>query len=461
MRRISLVRPLRIALPHVPQRDRGREQTAAVLPAEDALRWVDPAMAGEQVRDHGHDRDVRERVRTQHLHRHDRERERRVRGSAEDGGEPDARTERHRKAHPACEHAAERRADEEERRHLASEEADRERHGRQDELPGERGLGQRGIGEGAEDRRDAETEVGARPGQLPERDDRQPAERHPQRERRHPLLEDVLAAVGELHECDRRERHRAADHAELAEDHRVERHAREDRIRGVHDAEPLRDRITDDGGDEGRHERVVFHPSDADDLEPEDGARDRRAEHGAEAAGDPGAEHLTTRLTTDAEPMRDRVCEARPHLHRSPLAARAAAEEVRGECADEHHRRHPERDLGRALVDGVDDEVVAALDGLPPPLVEEPDDEPRDGQRVDEPLVRVPVRRHEVERQEEDRRRDPACDADDRAQRSPLGERPENTGCAVLHLSDTTAVRGGPAATRCGATPRRSALPRC
>jgi hypothetical protein len=57
------------------------------------------------------------------LDRHDRQRERGVGRRGEDRGEAHARAEREREAERAREHAAERGADEEQRRHLAAEEA--------------------------------------------------------------------------------------------------------------------------------------------------------------------------------------------------------------------------------------------------------------------------------------------------------------------------------------------------
>ena len=71
------------------------------------------------------------------------------------------------------------------------------------------------------------------------------------------------------------------------------------------------------------------HPTDGDDLEPEDRAGDRRAEDRAEAAGDAGREELAARLLAHAEAVRDLVGEARAHLHGGPLATRAAAEHMR------------------------------------------------------------------------------------------------------------------------------------
>ena len=65
---------------------------------------------------------------------HDRERDRRVGGGTKDRRDTDAGAELDRQAEDACEHAPQRRADEEERRHLAAEKARRERDGREDEL---------------------------------------------------------------------------------------------------------------------------------------------------------------------------------------------------------------------------------------------------------------------------------------------------------------------------------------
>ena len=60
---------------------------------EQALRRVDAAVAGQQVRDDRDDDDVRQHAAAEQLDRHDRERERRVRGGAEDRGEADAAAE--------------------------------------------------------------------------------------------------------------------------------------------------------------------------------------------------------------------------------------------------------------------------------------------------------------------------------------------------------------------------------
>jgi len=106
----------------------------------------------------------------------------------------------------------------------------------------------------------------------------------------------------------------------------------------------------------------------------------------------------------------------------SARLAGAAAEEVGEHRPDEDHRRHAQRELRAVAVGGVDDQVVAAADGLAPAVVDRAEREARDGERVDDDLVAIAEAGRPVERQEEGRRREPAGDADERAEHDPLCE---------------------------------------
>src|SRR6185312_7630090 len=105
----------------VAEGDRPREALARFLP-EEPLRWVDPLVPRYEVREHRHDRHVRDHPGAEELDRHDRERERGVGGRGEERREAHARSEPDRDPERAAERVAERGADEEERRHLAAEE---------------------------------------------------------------------------------------------------------------------------------------------------------------------------------------------------------------------------------------------------------------------------------------------------------------------------------------------------
>ncbi len=158
------------------------------------------------------------------------------------------------------------------------EEARGQRHRGEDELEREGVERQRGIGEGAEDHRHAEPEVVAGAHEPPQRDDHDPSQRHPQRHAEHAPLEELLQPVGELDEGDARQRDREREDGPLAEQERRETQRGGRGVRGVGDAERARHPIADEGRDQRGKERVVLHAPDADDLEPEDRAGDRRAE---------------------------------------------------------------------------------------------------------------------------------------------------------------------------------------
>ena len=95
------------------------------------------------------------------------------------------------------------------------------------------------------------------------------ADEHPQREHGDPVLEEPLQAMRELHERDRRARHRYTDHAELREDERGELDVRDGRIGRVNNAEMTGHPVANERSNERRDERVVFHASDRDNFEAE------------------------------------------------------------------------------------------------------------------------------------------------------------------------------------------------
>ncbi len=172
--------------------------------------------------------------------------------------------------------------------------------------------------------------------------------------------------------------------------------------------------------DERRDERVVFDPPDDDDLQAEQRAGDGRPEDRREPSCHPGCEELPPRDGAEAKAVRDGVCNRTAHLDRRPFAAGAAAEDVREDRADEHHRRHAERDLLPAVVDRIDDEVVPPFDRRAPPLVDEADREAGEREGIDDRFVPFAERRRPLQSEEEESRGDTRRGSDERSEREPL-----------------------------------------
>jgi hypothetical protein len=95
-------------------------------------------------------------------------------------------------------------------------------------------------------------------------------------------------------------------------------------------------------------------------------------------ARDACCEQLPTDALVETQAVRHPVRQTRAHLHGSALSTGAPPEEVREHGADKHHRRHPQWNLGPLVVDRIDDEVVAPLDGQPEAFVDPANPEARD-----------------------------------------------------------------------------------
>ncbi len=235
--------------------------------------------------------------------------------------------------------------------------------------------------------------------------------------------------MGEVDERHGRQGHGDADEGDLADHGERRDDERSRRVRRVVHSERASHAIPDQRRHEGRDQGVVFHAPHHDDLEPEQRPRDRRPEDRAEAARHACCEQLPAAVATETEAVRDRVRQASAHLHGGALASGAAAEEMGQDRADQHHRRHAERDLRLVFVHAVDDEVRAPANGLSPPRVDEPDPQAGKGQGVHEHLVRVAERRDALEKDQEDPRGQAGRRADGPAEREPLREHREARPC--------------------------------
>jgi hypothetical protein len=190
----------------------------------------------------------------------------------------------------------------------------------------------------------------------------------------------------------------------------------------VHDAARARHEVANDGRDEGREDRGVLDVTDRYDLETEEHSRDRRAENGAEPSRNPGCDQLASSLGMQSKSMGNGVCEAGTHLHGGPFASGASSEEMGQYGADEHHRRHANRDLLAILVDRIENEIVAPRDGLSPAFVGETDHDPAERERVNDDFVVDAKVCRSIEEKEKSCRSKSAAHPDAAAERDPLDE---------------------------------------
>ncbi len=179
----------------------------------------------------------------------------------------------------------------------------------------------------------------------------------------------------------------------LCQQHRL----RQDRCRGrgneadmigrVVDAPCVAGPISDEGGNQARDERGIFHATDSQDFQREYPTGQRRPEDGPEARRDTGHEQHADARRIEAEQARRRTGKTSAELHGGPLAPGRPAEQVGHDCTEEHQRRHAERDTATGLVDLLDDQVVARFDGPARQMVEQSDTGPTKRQQEEKPRM--------------------------------------------------------------------------
>ncbi len=213
--------------------------------------------------------------------------------------------------------------------------------------------------------------------------------------------------------------------------------------------EPLdgtEDRVGDDRGDERRDERVRLDIVAVEELGPEDGAAERRAEDRPDTGGHAHRDRDPRIACVEVERPAEEGPEPRADLGGRPLAAARSARSDRDRRGDQLHQRDAAPDAARVVVEGGDRRVGAVALGLRGEAV---DDDPRDqaaqgdhegerpgpGKARDRGAAFAGGRRgrvaaqeaeEEVGRQLEGRvegdRPDSADDADERTEDDPLAE---------------------------------------
>ncbi len=98
-------------------------------------------------------------------------------------------------------------------------------------------------------------------------------------------------------------------------------------------------------------------------------------------------------------------------MHRRPFAPRRTAEQVGCDSPDEDQRRHAQRHPAAGLVNLLDDQIVAAFDTAAGPLIQQADRVTADGQQEQQPRMRKPGPRRNIEAPQEGRaqRSDEQC----------------------------------------------------
>ena len=127
----------------------------------------------------------------------------------------------------------------------------------------------------------------------------------------------------------------------------------EGRDRGARPA----DEVGHDAGHEAGEEHRVLDPAEVEDLDAEEGARDRRAEHRGEPGPDPADHEATPVLVVEPEDVGEEARDRGADLRARPLLADRAAEGEREHRGQELDRGDPPVDLARPRVDRGDDRL--------------------------------------------------------------------------------------------------------
>ncbi|KAI1697408.1 hypothetical protein Ddc_19721 [Ditylenchus destructor] len=422
-----------------------------VLGLAHALRLVDAGVAGGQIAHHagqaGEDADRR----AEELHRHQRAGQRRVGRAGKHRHEADTGHHRERHVQERRQRIAQRGADIEQRRDFAALEARAQRGHRQaglgQELPG-RG----GLLEGLDDGRDAQSGKAPGAAEPDQRRDRETADQRSQRRIRDAPLHE---AGGRMRRA--REGHADQPEHDAGDQHRAQRPGgdRRDRARRVMDVmhAPQRgDLVGHDGGDHAGQQRVVAQAADGEHLQPEDGARERRAEHRGEARADAGHQQDAAVLGAQLEDVGELVRQRAAHLHGGAFAPDRRAKQVRHDRAAQHQRHHAQRHDLLGVVDLVDDEVVAGIHAAADLQIEPAHREARQRQAPDQPAMALAGLRGPVQREQEHgggragQRRDHAGQRQPAPEVGQQGEGSwewlkrggfiEDPGCRAAHLVD-------------------------
>ncbi len=389
-----------------------------MLGMADALRLVDARVAREQVAHHAGQAREHADLRAEDFHGHQRAGDRRVGRAGEHRHEPEGRQHAERKMQQGRERVAQRRADVEQRRHLAALEAAAQRRDRQRQLGGPFPRRRRLL-ERLDDGRDAQAAVAPGAAEPDDGRDHQAANQRPRGRVGDVLFHEGRRGVRGVREqhADEAEHHARDDHRREAPEPDRHQHARG--VVGVMHAPERRDGIGDDRGDQARQQRVVAKASDHQDLEPEDGARERRAEDRREPRADACHQQDPPVFLAHLQDMRELVRERAAHLHRGAFAADRRAEQMRDDRAHQDERRHPQRHDLPGIVHLVDQQVVARLDAVAHLHVDPADHRARQRQAPDQPMIGVAGLGGQFERAQEQRGSRPRQDGDADGQQQP------------------------------------------
>ena len=393
---------------------------SSVLGVSSSLGEVNPPVARPDVTaaaGHGQEHGV---LRPEKFHTHDRAGQGRVGGPGENGDEAEGGQEGRWDAEQVAEGAAERRADEEQRRHLAALEAGAERYGREHQLPKESPIVHAPRQEGLLDDGDAQPQVVARADQPDQADDDQAAQHGPTGRPRHRLFEQAVQAVRQFAEQQTGQREGEGGEQDGDDEPGGDGGQGEGGVGRMVNAPGGASPVADDAGDETGDEGVVAHAADGEHFEAEHHAGQGGAEDGAEAGADAGHEQDARVRFVQAQQAAEPAGQTAAHLHGRALAAGRAAEQVGADGGQQDGRGHPGGHAGAGLVDLFEQQVVAAFDAFAPVVVAQADQQPGGRQQVEQPGDGLAGRRGPFQAEEEHGGGRAGQDADGRGQKGPL-----------------------------------------
>ena len=184
--------------------------------------------------------------------------------------------------------------------------------------------------------------------------------------------------------------------------------------------ERARGHVADHGGGERGQERGVLEPPLHHELEPEQRARDRRAENRAKTAGNARRQHLPAqraaqpRVAKRASAKLAPICTAvpsRPALPPNKCVSTVPTSTI-GAMRSGKQRT--------VVVNGVDDQIRAARDRAPIALVHPAHEQARHGQAVHDQLVPRAKVSGTLQGEQKQRRGRTAQHPDQRAEQQPL-----------------------------------------
>lgn len=385
----------------------------------DFLIFIDADVTGEIVGDPAAEKHIRGQVPAEDFAAHDRAGDGGIGGRAEDRGETQSAQQRHGGPQQGRKKTAQGRSDKDQRYKLPAliTRADGQsgeknlKHGIKPMRPRRKGF--LNIG-------NAQTHIIVRAFHPIKKNQQNPGHKGSKHRCFQIFLLQLFDDVGELDKNIGRHPEGHAGHRGDAEGPRTENnlaHGIEVRVRRPQKNASI---VSDKRGDKTFQQSEESKLSDLNDLQTENRSRPGGSDSGAETRAGAGDQQNFSFLGIDAKKTGELIGQGRAHLHRSPLAPRRTAEQMRDHSSEQNKGRHSQRNDVARVVNFFQDKTRAAFRALSVFLIAKADEKSGQGQEPDDPHIVIAVIGGPIQRNQKNRGGDAREDADDQTVKGPL-----------------------------------------